>query len=99
MVVVYKMSSLIYWFLKVFNIVQTEYIALPNILLGKKLVPELIQEDASSNAIFAESVFWLSNHQKVTELQQQFNFLHSQLQQNASFLAASTIVKILQQKK
>ena len=99
MVVVYKMSSLSYWFLKTFNIIHTEYIALPNILLGKKLVPELIQENASSKAIFAESLFWLSNHQKVIELEQQFHFLHSQLQQNASFLAASTIVKMLQQKK
>ena len=99
MVVVYKMSSLSYWFLKTFSIVHTEHIALPNILLGKKLVPELIQENASSKAIFAESLFWLSNHQKVIELEQQFHFLHSQLQQNASFLAASTIVKMLQQKK
>jgi lipid-A-disaccharide synthase len=99
MVVVYKMSSLSYWFLKTFNIVDTKYIALPNILLGKKLVPELIQENASSKAIFTESLFWLSNHQKIIELQQQFDLLHSQLQQNASFLAASTIVKMLQQKK
>ena len=99
MVVVYKMSSLSYWFLKTFNIVDTKYIALPNILLGKKLVPELIQDNASSKAIFTESLFWLSNHQKIIELQQQFDLLHSQLQQNASFLAASTIVKMLQQKK
>ena len=99
MVVVYKMPSLSYWFLKIFNIVHTDYIALPNILLGKKIVPELIQENASSKAILAESLFWLSSHQKVIELQQKFDFLHSQLQQNASFLAASTIVKMLQQKK
>ena len=99
MVVVYKMSSLSYWFLKIFNIVHTNFISLPNILLGKKIVPELIQENASSKAIFAESLFWLSNQQKVIELQQQFDFLHSQLQQNASFLAASNIVKILQHKK
>jgi len=99
MVVVYKMSSLSHWFLKIFKMVHTEYIALPNILLGKKLVPELIQDNASSKAIFAESLFWLSNHQKTIELQQEFELLHSQLQQNASFLAASTIVKMLQQKK
>jgi len=99
MVVVYKMSSLSHWFLKIFNIVQTKNIALPNILLGKKIVPELIQDNASSEAIFAESLFWLSNHQKTIELQQKFELLHSQLQKNASFLAASTIVKMLQQKK
>ena len=99
MVVVYKMSFISYWFLKIFNLVHTNYIALPNILLGKKIVPELIQDNASSEAIFAESLLWLSNHQKVMELQQQFDLLHSQLQQNASFLAASTIVEMLQYKK
>ena len=99
MVVVYKMSSLSYWFLKIFNIVHTDYISLPNILLGKKLVPELIQKDASSRAIFTESLFWISNQQKVIELQQQFDLLHLQLRKNASFLATSTIVKLLERKK
>ena len=79
--------------------IHTDYIALPNILLGKKLVPELIQENASSKTIYAESLFWLSNQQKVVELQQQFNILHLQLQKNASFLAASKILKMLEQQK
>ena len=99
MVVVYKMSFISYWFLKIFKLVHTNFIALPNILLGKKIVPELIQDNASSEAIYAESLLWLSNQQKVIELQQQFDLLHSQLQQNASFLAASTIVEMLQYKK
>jgi lipid-A-disaccharide synthase len=79
--------------------VHTDYIALPNILLGKKLVPELIQEKASSKTIFTESLFWLSNQQKVVELQQQFDALHLQLRKNASFLAASKILKMLEQQK
>ena len=99
MVVVYKMSQLSYWFLKISKMVHTDYIALPNILLGKKLVPELIQENASSETIFAESLSWLSNQHKVVELQQQFDSLHLQLQKNASFLAASTILKMLEQQK
>jgi len=99
MVVVYKMSPLSYWFLKISKMVHTDYIALPNILLGKKLVPELIQENASSETIFAESLSWLSNQHKVVELQQQFDSLHLQLQKNASFLAASTILKMLEQQK
>ena len=79
--------------------VHTDYIALPNILLGKKLVPELIQENASSETILAESLSWLSNQHKVVELQQQFDSLHLQLQKNASFLAASKILKMLEQQK
>ena len=79
--------------------IHTDYIALPNILLGKKLVPELIQENATSKTIFTESLFWLSNQQKVVELQQQFDSLHLQLQKNASFLAASKILKMIEQQK
>ena len=98
MVVVYRMSSLSYWFLRIFNIIHTDYISLPNILLDKKIVPELIQKNASSKAIYEESFFWLSNPQDVVELRQQFNVLHLQLRKNASVIAASKIVKMLEEK-
>ena len=97
MVVVYRMSSLSYYFLRIFNIIHTDYISLPNILLDKKIVPELIQKNASSKTIYAECLFWLSNPQKVLELQEEFDALHSQLQKNASSIAASKIVKMFEE--
>ncbi len=49
MVVAYRMASLS-WAL-VSRLVKTEYAALPNILAGRALVPELIQEAATSGAM------------------------------------------------
>ena len=69
-IVVYKMSSLSYWFLRIFKIVQTKYISLPNILLGKEVVPELIQKKAHPETIFNASVLFLSNQQAVKELRE-----------------------------
>jgi lipid-A-disaccharide synthase len=96
-IVVYKMSSLSYWFLRIFKIVQTDYISLPNILLGKEVVPELIQKKAHPESIFNESVLYLSNQKVVKELREQFNGLYLKLKKNASMLAANAIIDILEE--
>ena len=96
-IVVYKMSSLSYWFLRIFKIVQTNYISLPNILLGKEVVPELIQKEAHPESIFNESVLYLSNQKVVKELQEQFNGLYLELKKNASMLATNAIIDILEE--
>jgi lipid-A-disaccharide synthase len=44
-IVAYKMPGLTYFILK--RLVKTKYIALPNILAGKELVPEYIQDNAN----------------------------------------------------
>ena len=97
MIVVYKMSSLSYWFLRIFKIVQTDYISLPNILLGKEVVPELIQEKAHPESIFNASVLYLSNQKVVKELREQFNGLYLELKKNASMLATNAIIDILEE--
>jgi lipid-A-disaccharide synthase len=91
-IVVYKMSFITYWFLRIFKIVQTDYISLPNILLGKKVVPELIQENAHPETIFNESMLYLSNKKVVKEVREQFNGLSLELKKNASMLAATAII-------
>ena len=97
LIVVYKMSSLSYWFLRIFKIVQTDYISLPNILLGKEVVPELIQKKAHPVSIFNASVLFLSNQQAVKELREQFNGLYLELKKNASMLAANAIIEIIEE--
>ena len=94
-IVVYKMSSLSYWFLRIFKIVQTKYISLPNILLGKEVVPELIQKKAHPETIFNESLLYLSNQKVVKEVQEQFNDLYLELKKNASMLAATAIINTI----
>src|SRR5664280_3782525 len=54
MVIIYKISSLTYFIGKF--IVHVKNIGLANIVAGKTIVPELIQEDASGNRIAAEAM-------------------------------------------
>ncbi|MEQ1740542.1 MAG: lipid-A-disaccharide synthase [Methyloglobulus sp.] len=52
MVIAYKLSSLTYWLGR--WLVKTPYIGLPNIMLGKPAVKELIQHQASAENLVAE---------------------------------------------
>jgi lipid-A-disaccharide synthase len=52
MVIAYKLSALTYWLGR--WLVKTPYIGLPNIMLGKLAVKELIQHEASVENLVAE---------------------------------------------
>jgi lipid-A-disaccharide synthase len=52
MVIAYKLSTLTYWLGRL--LVKTPYIGLPNIMLGKPAVKELIQQDATADNLVAE---------------------------------------------
>ena len=49
MVVVYSLNKMTFWLAK--RLVKVPYVALPNILAGREIVPELLQEDANPDNI------------------------------------------------
>lgn len=51
-VVVYKMARSTYWVARA--LVRTPYVAMPNIVLGARVVPELIQAEATPEALAGE---------------------------------------------
>jgi lipid-A-disaccharide synthase len=52
MVVVYKVARLTELILRTF--IVTQYVAMPNLILGKRVVPELLQQDCTPRRIAAE---------------------------------------------
>ena len=94
-IVVYKMPNLTFYFLKVLNIVKTQYAALPNILLGRKIFPELIQNEVTSENIINEALEIL-NHQEVTDQTiDHLKELHLSLKKNSALKAADAIEDIV----
>ena len=75
------------------------WVGLPNILCGEFVVPELIQDAATPEALCAATLQWLQarEHQpeKIQALEQRFDALHERLQRNTSQLAAHAIEKVL----
>ncbi len=72
------------------------WVGLPNILCEDFVVPELLQEAATPQALSDAMLEWLDAPQKVVQLQQRFLQLHQQLQRNTPELATHAIEQVLQ---
>ena len=76
------------------------WVGLPNILCEDLVVPELLQEAATPQALADAVLQWLDikarEPAKITALEQRFTQLHAELQRNTSQLATDAIHKILE---
>jgi lipid-A-disaccharide synthase len=71
------------------------WVGLPNILCREFVVPELLQDAATPQALADAVLQWLDAPEKMAALQQKFTALHAELQRDTSRLAADAIEKIL----
>ena len=72
------------------------WIGLPNILCGEFVVPELIQDAATPEALAREGLAWLDDPRRVAALERRFTDLHHTLRQNTARKATDAIAQILQ---
>jgi lipid-A-disaccharide synthase len=90
MVVAYKVAPLTYYILK--RMVKSPYISLPNLLAGKHLVPELIQDDATPEKLVKAILPLLEDPSTQTE---GFEAIHHILRQDASRQAADAVLALI----
>jgi lipid-A-disaccharide synthase len=93
MIVIYKMSSISWQILK--RMRYLPYISLPNILLNKFLVPELLQDDATPQNISDKTIEILKDGAYRKNLLIQFTKIHHQLKQNTSDRLNRVILKFI----
>ncbi len=93
MIVIYKMSSISWQILK--RMRYLPYISLPNILLNKFLVPELLQDDATPQNISDKTIEILKDVAYRKNLLIQFTKIHHQLKQNTSDRLNRVILKFI----
>jgi lipid-A-disaccharide synthase len=96
MVVAYRISVATYHLAKILRMIQTRMFALPNILAGEILVPELIQQDATGEKLAAEIGRWLDDGNARSVLKNRFSLIHDQLRCDASLNAARAIAGLLE---
>ena len=68
MVVCYKTSKLNYFLFK--KLIISDYISLPNILMGSNVVPELIQDNLIAQSIAAQLMLWMIDNHRLELFQQ-----------------------------
>lgn len=72
------------------------WVGLPNILSQEFVVPELIQDAATPQALAEATLAWLDSPQRVASLQSRFTDLHHLLRRDTGRLATDAIEKVLE---
>lgn len=93
LVVSYKLSSLSAFFL--FRMLRQPFVSLPNLLAGKELVPEILQDDATPESLSKAVLTFLQDENASKHLHDEFLVLHKSLRLNADEAAANAISDII----
>lgn len=94
MVVAFRWSALTHAIIS--RLVKTEFISLPNLLAGKALVPEFVQDQAQPDKLANALLELLRNQDNRQRLQKEFAQLHAILNRNASQEAANAILALIE---
>ncbi|RMQ39984.1 Lipid-A-disaccharide synthase [Pseudomonas cichorii] len=90
MVVAYRLAPLTFWILK--RLVKSPYVSLPNLLARRLLVPELLQDAATPEALASTLLPLLDDGQVQTA---GFDEIHRTLRRDASNQAADAVLSLL----
>lgn len=93
MVVTYKISWISYFLIRPF--LHVTLYALPNILAGRRLVPELMQGEATPEKLGSAVEHYLSHRDKVKSVQSALAEIRRSLRRNADRRAAEAVIKLL----
>jgi lipid-A-disaccharide synthase len=93
MVIAYKMNAISWQILKRMN--YQPWVGLPNILLERFAVPELLQSAATPPALARETLAWLDDPARCAQLREDFTGLHHQLKRDTARLATDAIAAVI----
>jgi lipid-A-disaccharide synthase len=93
MVIAYRQSPLTWALMRAMTYLP--YVGMPNILAGEKLVPELLQDDASPAALAAALLALLRDPGAQRRQRERFAEFHHLLRRNATERAADAILNVL----
>lgn len=92
MVVGYRMKPFTFWLAK--RWVKTRYVSLPNLLAGREIVTELLQDDCVPDKLAAALLPLLAGEWKTEQLKQTFLELHRSIRCGADEQAAQAVLAL-----
>ena len=94
MVITYKIGKWSYRLMR--RLAYLPWVGLPNVLAGREVVPEVLQDAATPQALADALDGWLADPARVDELTRVFTDMHLQLRQDTAAKAAAAILPYLQ---
>ncbi|HEY0768297.1 MAG TPA: lipid-A-disaccharide synthase, partial [Steroidobacteraceae bacterium] len=93
MVVAYRVSAVTAFLLRTMGLVKVRYFSQPNLLAGRRLVPEFFQEQVSGAALGDALLHELEDRGHVRELLEEFAAVHRTLRRGGAARAAEAILE------
>ncbi|MCS5567258.1 MAG: lipid-A-disaccharide synthase [Pseudomonadales bacterium] len=97
MVVSYRLGGFSYWIAK--RLIRSEFVALPNILAGYGMVPELLQSDATPDHLANALVKEIERFKNDEDLRHAYRGIHRNLRCGASERAAEVVMSLVYEGK
>jgi len=95
MVVAYKASWLTFFLVRALGLVTVPYFSQPNLLAGRRLVPEFLQGEVSGAALGAALLGELEEPARVAALRGEFTRIHRELRLGGAGRAAEAVLACL----
>jgi lipid-A-disaccharide synthase len=92
MVVAYKVSGFSYWLAR--RVASTEYVSMPNNLISRPLVPEILQASVSGARLCDEVWSLLVDSDRSIKMVESLDIIYKQLKNNANMEAAEQILRL-----
>ena len=93
MVITYKIAKLSYWIMK--RMAYQAFVGLPNILAGRSVVPEILQNEATPENLAEALVKLYEDKENAEAVAEAFTEIHLQLRQNTAEKAANAVIECL----
>lgn len=95
MVVAYRVSTATRALFRLFGLMKAPFFSQPNLLAGRRVVPELLQGEVTAERLGQELDAWLGDAPRVAALEAEFLRIHETLRRGASERAADAILALL----
>lgn len=93
MVVAYKVSWLTYFLVRSLGLVKVPYFSQPNLLAGRRVVPEFQQEEVTGEALGAALLAEIDDPARVAGIRAEFARIHRLLRRGAAARAADAVLE------
>ncbi|MGH8322645.1 MAG: lipid-A-disaccharide synthase, partial [Steroidobacteraceae bacterium] len=92
MVVAYRLGAITAFLLRRLGLVKVPYFSQPNLLVGRRLVPEFFQDQVTGACLGAALLRELDDREFLNELQREFRTVHETLRRGGAERATSAIL-------
>lgn len=96
LVSIYRVAPATYLLIRSTGLIRRQFFALPNILAGQALVPELIQHEVTAERLALETQRWLQDKTAREALSERFKALHRELLVDDAEGAGAVVIAFLQ---